>query len=92
MFNMITAEMNEIVIAEQLKQLEKPTRACVNSESAFVAERIRNAGHIELSKQYWNFVCGGKNPGFNDEVQKNAKKLKDIDRGFTMPEWGTYGT
>lgn len=84
--------MNELVIAAQLAQLEKPTRACVNSESAFVSQRLRDQGFITLSKQYWSFVCGGKDPGFNDEVKENEKKMKVIDREFTMPAWGTYGT
>jgi hypothetical protein len=46
-------QKNEIVIAAQQAQLEKPTRACVNSESAFVRQRIQDQGYIELSKQYW---------------------------------------
>lgn len=89
---MTIMNINDIVIAAQRAQLEKPTRACVNSEAAFVAQRLRDQGFNELSKQYWNFVCGGKDPGFSDEVKENEKKLKEIDKGFTMPEWGTYGT
>lgn len=85
-------QKNEIVIAAQQAQLEKPTRACVNSESAFVRQRIQDQGYIELSKQYWSFVCRSSDPGFSDEVKENEKKLKEIDSGFTMPAWGTYGT
>ena len=89
---MTIMNINDIVIAAQRAQLEKPARACVNSESAFVAQRLSDQGFNELSKQYWSFVCGGKDPGFNDEVKENQKKLKEIDQGFTMPAWGTYGT
>jgi hypothetical protein len=89
---MTIMNINDIVIAAQRAQLEKPTRACVNSEAAFVADRLRAQGFNELAKQYWNFVCGGKDPGFSDEVKENEKKLKEIDKGFTMPDWGTYGT
>lgn len=89
---MIITDINSPVIAAQKLQLEKPARACVNSESAFVAQRLDEWGFKELSKQYWSFVCGGKDPGFNNEVKENEKKLKEIDKGFTMPSWGTYGT
>lgn len=89
---MTIMDINGIVIAAQLVQLENPTRACVNSESAFVAQRLRDQGFNELSKQYWSFVCGGKDPGFSDEVKENQKKLKMIDKQFEMPAWGTYGT
>ena len=85
-------DINEVVTAAQRAQLENPTRACVNPESAFVAQRLRDQGFHELSKQYWSFVCGGKDPGFNDEVKENENKLKKIDREFDMPSWGTYGT
>lgn len=85
-------DINGIVIAAQRAQLENPTRACVNSESAFVQQRLCDQGFNELAKQYWSFVCGGKDPGFSDEVKENEKKLKMIDKQFEMPSWGTYGT
>ncbi len=81
-----------IVIAAQEAQLQKPTRACVNSEAAFVAQRIRDQGYHALSKQYWSFVCSGSKFGFNEQIIENEKKLKAIDKQFTMPDWGTYGT
>lgn len=85
-------DINQIVIAAQTAQLENPTKACVNSESAFVAQRLRDQGFNELAKQYWSFVCGGKDPGFSDVVKENEKKLKVIDKQFEMPEWGYKGT
>jgi hypothetical protein len=29
---------------------------------------------------------------FGEVVRANEEKLKEIDRGFEMPEWGTKGT
>lgn len=86
--------MNEIelIIEAQEAQLAKPTRACVNSESAFVAQRLRDAGHHDLAKRYWNYVCRCGKDEFGDVVRANEEKLKEIDRGFVMPDWGTKGT
>jgi hypothetical protein len=86
--------MNEIdlIIEAQEAQLAKPTRACVNSESAFVAQRLRDAGHVDLAKRYWSFVCSSNKDLFGEVVRANEEKLKEIDRGFVMPEWGTKGT
>jgi hypothetical protein len=86
---------NEIslIIEAQEAQLAKPTRACVNSESAFVAQRLRDAGHVDLAKTYWsNVVCSSKKDFFGPIVAENELKLKEIDKGFTMPEWGYKGT
>lgn len=85
--------MNEIelILEAQRAQIAKPTRACVNSESAFVAQRLRDAGHIDLAKRYWNSVCS-RRADFGEEVAENEKILKKIDSGFVMPDWGTYGT
>lgn len=81
----------ELILAAQKAQLANPTRACVNSESAFVAQRLRDAGHSDLAKRYWSYVCRC-GAGFGAEVEENEKKLKEIDNGFVMPEWGTKGT
>ena len=86
-------EVSKIIAEAQRKQLEKPTRAVVNSESAFVAQRLRDEGHVDVSKKYWSWVCGGKSPDvFGEEVYELEMKLKEIDAGVSMPSWGTYGT
>jgi hypothetical protein len=91
--------VNKIVFDAQAEQLAKPARACVNSESAFVAERIRDAGYAELSKSYWSWVCSSpeRNPAqavkaFGVECYEQYIQLREIDKGFTMPEWGYKGT
>ena len=91
--------MNEIVFAAQAQQLLKPARACVNSESAFVADKIRDAGHPELAKAYWSWVCTSpeRDPAkavekFGVECYEQYIQLREIDKGFTMPEWGYKGT
>lgn len=90
---------NEIIFAAQEAQLLKPTRACVNPESAFVADRLREQGYDELAKSYWSWVCSSpeRNPveavkAFGVECYEQYVKLREIDKGFTMPEWGYKGT
>ncbi len=87
------AHVSFIVAEAQRKQLEKPARACVNSESAFVTQRLRNEGYTGIAARYWSWTCGRENPEeFGQEVYDLQMKLKAIDAGFTMPAWGTYGT
>ena len=37
------SEVRQILIEAMKTQLEKPTRACVNSEACFVAQRLRDS-------------------------------------------------
>lgn len=91
--------MNKIVFEFQAAQLANPTRACVNSESAFVTDKIRDAGYPELAKSYWSWVCSApeRNPveavkAFGVECYEQYIQLRAIDKGFTMPEWGYKGS
>lgn len=91
--------MNNIVFEAQASQLANPAQACVNSESAFVSDKIRDAGHPELAKSYWSWVCSSpeRDPvkaveAFGVEVYEQYIQLRAIDKGFTMPEWGYKGT
>lgn len=82
-------------VAEAIKeQLAKPARAVVNSESAFVADRLRKNGYTGVAARYWSWVCGRcyKQDEFGQEVYELQRQLEEIDKGVTMPEWGTYGT
>lgn len=89
----IELEIRNVVAAAQRAQLEKPTRAVVNSESAFVAQRLRNDGYTGVAARYWSWSCGHENrEEFGDEVYELQMKLKEIDAGVSMPSWGTYGT
>lgn len=81
-----------LVIEAQYAQLASPNRAVVNSESSFVAQRLRDAGHYQLATRYWNYVCRVGGLDFGDEVRSNEVKLKSIDNEYAMPAWGTYGT
>lgn len=83
------------ILIEQMKaQVAMPTRAVVNSESAFVADRLNKLGEYELAKKYWSWVCSywEKNPIFGEEVTALQHQLNAIDKQSTMPSWGTYGT
>ena len=91
--------MNKIVFEAQAAQLLNPAKACVNSEAAFVADRIREAGYPELAKSYWSWVCQTpeRDPvnavkAFGVECYNQYIQLREIDKGFTMPEWGYKGT
>ncbi len=87
--------MNLTVLIEVMKeQIAKPTRAVVNSESAFVMDKLNSRGEYELAKAYWNWVCssGRDTAIFGEEVMELQKQLRAIDKQSTMPAWGTYGT
>ena len=89
----IELEVRKVVIDAIKAQLEKPTRAVVNSESAFVAQRLRNDGYTGVAARYWSWSCGHENrEEFGDEIYELQMQLNEIDRGVSMPAWGTYGT
>ena len=91
--NQIELEVRKVVIDAIKAQLEKPTRAVVNSESAFVAQRLRNDGYTGVAARYWSWSCGHENrEEFGDEIYELQMQLNEIDRGVSMPAWGTYGT
>jgi len=82
----------EQIYNAQLEQIQNPTRACVNSEHAFVREKLLKLGFYESAEVYWNFVCGNKKLINDENVISAAEKLSAIDREFTMPDWGCSGT
>lgn len=89
--------MNKEALKMALKaQILKPARAVVNSEAAFVKDRLNKAGEFESAKIYWNYVCsrhlGGIPSWSDDEIEQMQDDLNMIDKGQTMPAWGTYGT
>lgn len=91
--NQIELEVRKVV-AEAIKaQVQKPTRAVVNSEAAFVAQRLRNDGYTGVAARHWSWSCGHENrEEFGDEIYELQMQLNEIDRGVSMPAWGTYGT
>jgi len=85
----------QILLKFMQEQLEKPARAIVNSESAFVRYNIAVAGYPDLAKRYWSWACSSNPTVWNDfteEVVELQNKLKAIDKQSTIPEWGTKGT
>lgn len=93
----IEIQIRNVVAEAQRAQLENPTRAVVNSESAFVAQRLRNDGYTGVAARYWSWACsvscGHENrTEFGDEVYELELALRQIDKGISMPAWGTYGT
>ena len=84
----------EVLIEVMKEQLAKPCKAVVNSEAAFVSDKLRKRGEADLAKKYWSWTCSSweKNPMFGEEVQRLQEQLRDIDKSVSMPAWGTYGT
>lgn len=85
-----TPAEKEIIYAAQLEQIKKPARVCVNTEAAFVKDRI---GRIDqdLASRYWSAVCLRQSLG-HDSLNDNQVTLSTIDKEFKMPAWGTRGT
>lgn len=66
------------------EQIAKPCKAIVNSESAFVQDKLLKAGQPDLASAYWKWVCTGlnaaNNPGFDEEIVELQNQLNQIDR------------
>lgn len=87
---MFTEEDLALIKQAQSEQIANPTRAGVNSESAFVYNRLISV-NVNLATRYWNHVC--RREKFGDEVADNNEyTLKCIDNGIELPTWATYGT
>lgn len=75
-------------------QVARPTRAVVNSEGRFVFDKLNEIGLNELASRYWRWYCGRVDVEFeaDQDVVALTRKLKAIDAGISMPNWGTRGT
>lgn len=91
--DMTESEVRQILIEAMKAQLEKPTRAIVNGEASFVAQRLRDSGYRDVAARYWYWVCCKMDVDeFGEEVYNLQVELNKIDKEFVMPSWGTYGT
>jgi hypothetical protein len=85
------SEMHMVITDAIRAQLAKPARAVVNSESAFVAQRLRDAGEHDAARLYWNYVCSSKKTQpFGQEVADLQAQLDALDSGLDS-SW-TRGT
>lgn len=86
----------EIIIEAQAAQLANPNRAIVNSECAFVQDRITfTYNRPDLAREYWNWVCSSASRGclkYGQQVLDQYIALRVIDSKQSMPEWGYKGT
>lgn len=83
----------QVIITAMQAQIQKPTRAVCNSESAFVVENLRNAGYFDEAAKYWSFTCSGGTRHITDpEIIELYRQLKQIDKKSSISAWGTYGT
>lgn len=87
----------EIIINAIKAQLASPARAGINSEAAFVRERIeRQAGEL-MARRYWSWaisaaVWRAANPVFGKLAVTLQLELDAIDDSTSLPSWATYGT
>jgi len=92
---MYTKEQTELIAKCQQKQIAKPARAIVNTESAFVKDMIAKTDPL-LATNYWNWVCFQgpirRPEEFGVDVLNNEILLQEIDANQRMPEWGYSGT
>ena len=74
----------EILRSVLKDQIAKPCKAIVNSESAFVQDKLLKAGQHALASAYWKWVCTGlntvHNPGFDSDIIDLQNQLNQIDR------------
>lgn len=83
--------MNYQAICEAIQQqIDNPAHSIVNSESAFVRDRLVNAGLTEEAKWYWNCHCGSSKFDV-PEVAELHRQLVVAD-WQAMPVWGRSGT
>ncbi len=82
------------LLAKLMKwQAAEPARATVNSEAAFVKNKLEVLGEVALAKFYWSWFCAGCKPGvFPTDIEVLQKALNEIDAGASMPTWGMFGT
>lgn len=79
MMNKIELEVRKVVTEAIKAQIEKPTRDVVNSEAAFVAQRLRNDGYTGIAARYWSWSCGHENrEEFGDEIYELQMQLNEI--------------
>ena len=92
---MLTEKQIEIVLGAQQSLIDRPRRAVVNSEAAFVTDLIQVIDH-ELARIYWKWSCKpdiGVTEDFSDcRILGNQRKLRDIDGTVKMDDWGYRGT
>lgn len=72
----------EILRSVLKDQIVKPCKAIINSESAFVQEKLVKAKQPVLANAYWNWVCSNysNNPGFDLNIVELQNQLNQIDR------------
>lgn len=59
------------------QQIKNPRRAVVSSESAFVRERLEQAGKHELARKYWSWVASGYDPHWKMQAIYDAQRQLD---------------
>ena len=59
------------------QQIENPRYAVVNSESAFVRDRLEQAGKHELARKYWSWIASGYDPHWKLQAIYSAQRQLD---------------
>ena len=84
----------ELLIRSMKRHIDTHIRSVVNTEGAFVAQSIRQEGDFETAQEYWRWHCMfNHDPNkYGDEVRDLELQIREIDKGLSIPDWGTYGT
>jgi hypothetical protein len=83
-----------LLIAELQDQLNNPVKSMVNSELAYVYDRLKLQDQ-NLARTFWHSVTLGNSFMIDDQdVRALITRLQEIDQlaMSAMPEWGSYGT
>lgn len=83
-----------LLIAELQDQLNNPVKSMVNSELAYVYDRLK-LQDLNLARVFWYSVTLGNSFMIDDQdVRALIAQLQEIDQlaMSTMPEWGSNGT
>jgi hypothetical protein len=82
-------------LREVLKEhIKNPRRGIVNSEHAFVAQKLFDLKMFTAALAYWHWITMHRKEVdyFPADILDLIAKLDEIDLKTTIPQWGTYGT
>lgn len=79
------------IVSAQLEQYANPKRSVVNSEHAFVVDKLRNIGLHNEAQLYWTHICNRRQSIDDPEINRLVVLLDGLSQ-CNMPQWGIKGT
>lgn len=81
--------MNYLLLKQLIQDhINKPVNTGVNSESAFICDKLRSHGENALATEYWHLTCNMSKHDWPLEILELHNQLPK----HNIPFWGTYGT